>query len=56
MGRWLEADVDAVDVITVDGKIPVSYSPDGFADGIPAASHVGVDAGDAILTVGRLNE
>ncbi len=53
---WLEADVDAGDVITVDGEISVSYSPDGFSGGVPAASHAGVDVGDTILTVGRLNE
>ena len=53
---WLETNVEAGDVITVDGRISVSYSPDGFADGIPAASRVGVDVGDTILTVGRLNE
>ena len=33
----------------------ISYSPDGFADGIPYSSHVGVDVGDPILTVERLN-
>ena len=49
---WLETDVEAGDVITVDGRISVSYIPGGFADGIPAASRVG----DTILTVGRLNE
>lgn len=53
---WLEADVEAGDVITVDGKLSMSYRPGGFADGMPASSHVGVDVGDIILTVGRLNE
>ncbi len=53
---WLEADVEAGDVVTIDGKMSMSYSPDGFADGMPASSHVGVDVGDTILTVGRLNE
>ncbi len=53
---WLEVDVEAGDVITVDGKISVSYSPGGFADGAPSASRVDVDVGDTILTVGRLSE
>ena len=53
---WLETDVEAGDVITVDGRISMSYRPGGFADGVPAASHVRVDVGDTILTVGRLNE
>lgn len=53
---WLEADVEAGDVITVSGAITMSYRTDGFSDGSPAASHVGVDVGDTILTVGRLNE
>ena len=53
---WLETDVEAGDTITVDGEISMSYSPGGFADGTPAASHVRVDVGDTILTVGRLNE
>ncbi len=53
---WLEADVEAGDVITVDGRISLSYSPRGFSGGAPASSHVGVDVGDTILTVGRLNE
>lgn len=53
---WLEADVEAGDVITVDGRISMSYSPGGFAGGMPASSRVGVDVGDTILTVGRLSE
>ena len=53
---WLEADVEAGDVITVDGRISMSYSPGGFTDGTPSSSRVGVDVGDTILTVGRLNE
>ena len=53
---WLEADVEAGDVITIDGELSMSYSPGGFAGGIPASSHVGVDVGDTILTVGRFNE
>jgi len=53
---WLEADVEAGDVITVDGEISVSYSTGGFSDGAPSSSHVRVDVGDTILTVGRLNE
>ncbi|MDE0525740.1 MAG: hypothetical protein OXI27_03980 [Thaumarchaeota archaeon] len=53
---WLETDVEAGDVITVNGQISVSYGPGGFADGTPSSSRVGVDVGDTILTVGRLNE
>ena len=53
---WLEADVKAGDVITVDGRLSMSYSPGGFSGGAPASSRVGVDVGDTILTVGRLNE
>ncbi|MDE0266231.1 MAG: hypothetical protein OXK17_04300 [Thaumarchaeota archaeon] len=53
---WLETDVEAGDVITVDGRISMSYRPGGFADGMPSSSHVRVDVGDTILTVGRLNE
>ncbi|MDE0265442.1 MAG: hypothetical protein OXK17_00210 [Thaumarchaeota archaeon] len=53
---WLETDVEAGDVITVDGRISASYNPSGFSGGVPAASHVRVDVGDTILTVGRLNE
>ncbi|MCE2498689.1 MAG: hypothetical protein J4F28_06860 [Nitrosopumilaceae archaeon] len=48
--------MEAGDAITVNGAITMSYRTDGFADGVPAASHVGVDVGDTILTVGRLNE
>lgn len=53
---WLEADVEAGDVITIDGRLAMSYSPRGFSGGAPASSHVGVDVGDTTLTVGRLNE
>ncbi|MDE0526386.1 MAG: hypothetical protein OXI27_07330 [Thaumarchaeota archaeon] len=53
---WLETDVEAGDVITVDGRISMSYGPGGFSDGTPSSSHVRVDVGDTILTVGRLNE
>lgn len=53
---WVEADVEAGDVITIDGRLAMSYSPRGFSGGAPASSHVGVDVGDTTLTVGRLNE
>lgn len=52
----LETDVEAGDVITVDGRISMSYSPDTFSGGTPSASRVSVDVGDTMLTVGRLNE